>query len=97
MQPLIENAIYHGIQPNPDGGKVTIIGKNHGQRVTLIVKNTVNREGSPPASTGQQMALSNIRQRLLTCYGSDAELKQAQIGHEYCVTLSYNLSARTIG
>lgn len=71
LQPLLENAIYHGIQSLPAGGQVKIIANYHDQRLTLSVVNPyieVARAG------GNQMALQNIQHRLQAIYGDSANL-----------------------
>jgi ligand-binding sensor protein/two-component sensor histidine kinase len=40
LQPLVENAIIHGIEPKKDGGCIHISGKSEGERVTIVVSDT---------------------------------------------------------
>ncbi len=97
LQPLIENAIYHGIQPNPQGGQVTIFGDSQEGAVTLIVENSQREHADTHHQTaGHQMALKNIRQRLLTLYGRRASLKQESLKASYRVTLQYDLKERAL-
>ena len=61
LQPLVENAVRHGIEPSPAGGRVWVRAtRRHGQ-VTVTVSNTVSDE---PSSPGHGMALHNVRERL---------------------------------
>lgn len=73
LQPLVENAIYHGIQRLPQGGCVEIGGEVREHRVDIWVRNP-----TPPAAVqnhcGQRIATDNIRRRLQALFGSDAEL-----------------------
>ena len=64
LQPLVENAVYHGIQPSPDGGCVRIAIGCDAQRLHLRVENPQPAVRSGPAHDGQGMALGNIRERL---------------------------------
>ncbi len=95
LQPLVENAIYHGIQPEPDGGKIFVSGINEGTKVTLTVENTQTASAfRPKSSTGHQMALDNIRQRLTHLYGAGASVLQESAGDLYRVTLTYDVSEK---
>ena len=71
IQPLLENAIYHGIELLPDGGDVTVIGKRDDKFLEISISNPV-AEGETRATGGNQMALANIRQRFELAYGSRA-------------------------
>jgi two-component system sensor histidine kinase AlgZ len=64
LQPLIENAVYHGVEPSPKGGRITIDGHLDGDTVHLRVRNTVPRVAQHVRRSGNSMALDNVRQRL---------------------------------
>jgi two-component system sensor histidine kinase AlgZ len=72
LQPLLENAVGHGVQPRPEGGKISVYGRSEGHQVVITIGNPVAPEGS--ASTGNGMALRNIRERLALAFGSRASL-----------------------
>jgi two-component system, LytTR family, sensor histidine kinase AlgZ len=61
LQPLVENAVRHGVEPSPAGGRVCITAKVQRAQVVLVVTNTV---GPDPGSPGHGMALHNVRERL---------------------------------
>ena len=67
LQPLLENAIYHGIEPQPDGGVVTVTGELAGGLVTVVVRNPRRRAAGE--REGNRLALANIRERLALMYG----------------------------
>jgi len=77
LQPLIENAIRHGLEPSLDGGLVQVLAECDGRRLRLSVRDTgvglhaPGRAGPP----GNGMALANIRERLRTRFGSRASLQ----------------------
>lgn len=61
LQPLVENAVRHGIEPSTGGGRVVIEGKVQRGQAVLVVSNTLPDEPSEP---GHGMALGNVRERL---------------------------------
>src|SRR5688572_22111439 len=62
LQPLIENAVYHGIEPRVEPGVITIRIYGSGDRVHAVLRNPYTKQDDHHA--GNRMALSNIRQRL---------------------------------
>ncbi|OQW94868.1 MAG: hypothetical protein BWK79_04545 [Beggiatoa sp. IS2] len=87
LQPLLENAIYHGIQLLPEGGTILITGLFDGQFIQLNIEN-------PLADTafgyrGQQLAYENIRQRLQVYYGKRAKLTAHIQNQHYYVSLYF--------
>ncbi|MBB5270667.1 sensor histidine kinase [Quisquiliibacterium transsilvanicum] len=73
LQPLIENAVHHGIEPRDAPGEVIIAITRPGDRVRVEIVNPAS-EGAP-VRPGNQMALSNVRERLMLLYDMEAELK----------------------
>lgn len=73
VQPLVENAIYHGIGGLSSGGRVEVRCAVADDRLAVTVRNPVP---SVPAASGQRLALDNIRQRLALRYGDAASLHQ---------------------
>lgn len=70
LQPLVENAIRHGIEPHPGPGKIAVHAITRDQR--LIVTITDTGRGIPAAGLSRQgIGLSNTRERLRELYGSD--------------------------
>ena len=89
IQPLLENAIYHGIEPRPEGGTVTISGEVSGDLVTIVVRNPL--DPGPGQREGNRLALANIRERLSLLYGERALMKSGRFDAEYIVTLRFPL------
>ena len=73
LQPLIENAVHHGIEPSSEIGTIEITVTRPGERVRVEIVNPV--AATPPVRPGNQMALSNVRERLMLLYDMEAELK----------------------
>ena len=88
LQPLLENAIYHGIEPRADGGKVTVTGEFKQGMITVVVRNPV-----PPANLtvreGNRLALANIKERMDLMYDDRATVKSGRFDEEYIVTLRF--------
>ena len=89
IQPLLENAIYHGIEPRAEGGTVTITGEVAGGLVTIVVRNPL--DPAPGLREGNRLALANIRERLSLMYGERALMKSGRFDAEYIVTLRFPL------
>jgi two-component system sensor histidine kinase AlgZ len=83
LQPLLENAIYHGIEPLPDGGTIAIEGRATATAVELVIRNPVGGDISPPH--GNRLAQDNVRQRLAAHFGDMGRLVIEATPHEYCV------------
>ena len=92
LQPLIENAIYHGIEPLADGGTVSVAGACRDGMVSIEIRNPVPPEPLP-ARRGQQMALDNVRERLQLAWPGRAQLEHARSAEQYCVRLSFPYEA----
>jgi len=73
LQPLLENAIYHGIQPLPKGGTVTVSIELAGPQVQIVITNPMPEEPYVHEQ-GNRMALDNIRNRMTAIYGPEALL-----------------------
>lgn len=86
LQPLLENAIYHGIQPRPEGGTVTLDASRRGQFVYVMVQNP-RPDAANRHHDGNRMALANIQSRLLALFGDQAVLKHSHQNDVYTVTL----------
>ena len=90
LQPLVENAIYHGIEPLPEGGKITISALQKGKHLHLSVCNPA--AGQPSRRQGNRIAQDNIRQRLQLYYGDAAAFTINDTKDQYCISLSLPLS-----
>ncbi len=88
LQPLLENAIYHGIEPRPDGGVVTVTGEFNKGMITIVVRNPVPL-ANLTVRDGNRLALANIKERLDLMYGERATVKAGRFDDEYIVTLRF--------
>lgn len=88
LQPLIENAIYHGIQPLLEGGTVVISVKAEGSLCQIRVHNPVGDKGQV-SNRGNGLALFNIRHRLEAHYGAKGSLEVRADATQYEVILVF--------
>jgi two-component system sensor histidine kinase AlgZ len=72
LQPLIENAVYHGIEPRVEPGLVSIELYSEGGRLHAVLKNPFRESGEHHA--GNRMAVANIRERLQLHFDAEASL-----------------------
>lgn len=86
LQPLLENAIYHGIEPLPEGGSIYIEGVVEDGEVRITISNPIPTKPSG-RSQGNQIALDNIRQRLQLTYPGKGRLEVRVANNYYRVTL----------
>jgi two-component system sensor histidine kinase AlgZ len=85
LQPLVENAVYHGIEPSQAGGEIVIdVGRAGGQLV-MVLTNPIPGEGRH--SGGNRMAMANIRERLQLHFDAEASMKSEVAGGLYRVTI----------
>ena len=85
LQPLVENAIEHGLNDNESGGKIEIIGEENDNYIILRIKDNgygISEEklqsiykGFHDDSIHQGVGLKNVYQRIKIYYGEEADLK----------------------
>jgi len=78
VQPLVENAIRHGLEPKPAGGQLTIRCTRDGDTVAIRVEDDglgLDAGAQPGAAGGHGLGLANIRQRLAQRHGNAAHLE----------------------
>ncbi|MDP3083193.1 MAG: histidine kinase [Rubrivivax sp.] len=77
LQPLVENAIHHGLEPKIDGGSLVVSATVDGDTLVLRVADDGLGRQAPPrlgARAGNGLALENLRQRLAAAYAGQASL-----------------------
>jgi two-component system, LytTR family, sensor histidine kinase AlgZ len=86
LQPLIENAVTHGIANLPDGGSLQLAAHCQAGRLSIVVENTFDTEASPSHRNG--VGLQNVRQRLEARYPKQASMRVTADGAHFQVSLS---------
>lgn len=89
LQPLIENAIYHGIQPLEMGGTIKVVGEMQGHMISIHLSNPVPAPSQSRTTQGNKIAMANIGHRLNLLFGSRARLKVNATPELYEVTVMF--------
>lgn len=87
LQPLVENAIYHGIEPLPNGGTIKINAQIHDNRLCLSVSNPISAHSNMRNHNSNHMAQDNIRQRIKLLYGETGGFEISETDSLYTVNL----------
>ena len=87
LQPLSENAIYHGIEPMSEGGKMKISAQLENNRLCLKVSNPMSGTNAMSRHKGNHMAQGNIETRLALMYGEKAEFTIEDKPDSYTVSI----------
>ena len=75
LQPLIENAVKHGMGSSSGANRLTVTARRDGELLLLEVSNDFHPEGRPvPAERKMGIGLSNVRERLAAVYGEHFQL-----------------------
>ncbi|MDH3319692.1 MAG: histidine kinase [Betaproteobacteria bacterium] len=85
LQPLLENAIYHGIEPGTGEGRIVVHIARRGARVLARIDNPYIEEQANRA--GNRMALENIRERLQLFFDAEARVETRVAGARYVVEI----------
>ena len=91
LQPLLENAIYHGIQPIPEGGTVVVHIYKQLDELHIRLENPLP-QSQHSHEAGNRMAIENIRNRLQAIYGDEARLITDRDETTFRTTASYPLN-----
>jgi two-component system sensor histidine kinase AlgZ len=88
LQPLLENAVYHGVEPLEKGGTIRIAGKRDGRRAVITIDNPVPERvvGRRP---GHRIGLDNVRQRLELMFHGEGEVEVIEAPERFVVTLRF--------
>jgi two-component system, LytTR family, sensor histidine kinase AlgZ len=89
LQPLLENAVYHGIEPSIEPGVISVNIYHVRDQVHMVLRNPYRQDGNHHA--GNKMALDNIRERLSLHFDAEASL-QTRVGdseYEVHITIPY--------
>jgi two-component system, LytTR family, sensor histidine kinase AlgZ len=96
LQPLLENAVYHGVEPGTGTGEVLVRVERRGDRVLMRIENPLvdPSEASPSGRAGNRMALDNIRERLALFFDAEARLDTASEAGRYRIDIEVPYKTR---
>lgn len=78
LQPIVENAVYHGIEGSLTGGQIEIRGQRAGTRLELIITNPVPHPGEGPGPLRHGVALEILKRRLALVFPDALELLRTE-------------------
>jgi two-component system sensor histidine kinase AlgZ len=87
LQPLVENAVRHGVEPNDAGGRIRVRARVRDGRAWVQIVNTVDKPGPP----GHGIGLASARERLRLMHDVRAEFEAGRDGGRYRVRLAVPL------
>jgi two-component system, LytTR family, sensor histidine kinase AlgZ len=85
LQPLIENAVYHGIEPIPEGGEILIAIESKLNELRIKISNPYLAKSNE--HIGNKMALKNIKERLALHFDLEASIRHRKTNNQYTVTI----------
>jgi two-component system sensor histidine kinase AlgZ len=87
LQPLLENAVYYGIEPLQGSGEITVKIWREGERLRMLLSNP--HQATQVHHSGNQIALENIRERLMLFFDLEGSLETTQKSGRYQVAISF--------
>lgn len=91
LQPLVENALKHGIAELVQGGEISIGAHRRGDRLVVWVENPVDPDGRPRPGAG--VGLANVRRRLDKVFGEEGRLQHGATGESYRAQVTVPVTA----
>ncbi len=100
LQPLVENAVRHGIARRPNGGFILVKTQREGERLSVLIENEPPEESASVLLDGVTrtggVGLQNVRERLLQLYGDESAMHTAtNVRGNYEVSFSLPLHAQS--
>jgi two-component system sensor histidine kinase AlgZ len=89
LQPLAENAIYHGIEPAEEGGFIHIVGESDDKEIVVRITNSLPNGDSRSVRASNKMAQENVEQRLRAFFGKGSSLEVSSGDGQYSVQLRF--------
>ncbi len=85
LQPLLENAVYHGVEPIAEGGEISVTVNIKRDELSIKISNPCNEKNS--GHIGNKMALKNIKERLALHFDLEASIRHRTKDNQYTVTM----------
>ena len=94
LQPLIENAVHHGIEPSQAGGTIAIDIARVGRYVEIDISNPWQGDAAARETRGNQIGLDNVRQRLALVHDLEATIDSSVRDGRYAVRMRFPAERR---
>jgi two-component system sensor histidine kinase AlgZ len=88
LQPLLENAVYHGVEPSTAGGLISVEGQRERDRLQVVISNSISRAPGRHRE-GNHLAQDNVRERLQAFFGKRADFAVEHSDDTYRVTVAF--------
>ncbi|MBC7983157.1 MAG: sensor histidine kinase, partial [Candidatus Obscuribacterales bacterium] len=85
LQPLVENAVHHGIAHLLEGGEIAVAARRRDHLLELVVENPFDPDA--PTSRGAGVGINNVRSRIDTLYGHRASIEVDNRNQRFRVTV----------
>jgi two-component system sensor histidine kinase AlgZ len=92
LQPLVENAVTHGIANLPDGGSIRLAARVHDGRLSILIENTFDPESTPTRRNG--LGLDNVRRRIESRYAGEGHMRITTTDDQFQVSLTLPLETQ---
>ena len=92
LQPIVENAIKHGLEPKVEGGSVRVTARRSGETMVLTVADNGLGFSDHADSSGAGVGLANLRERLAVLYDGRATLTVADAAPGTVITIRVPLA-----
>jgi two-component system sensor histidine kinase AlgZ len=89
LQPLVENAVHHGVEPSLQGAHIVISTQCKNSKVILQITNTLAPKSSTTSTTGNGMALKNVRDRLRLLHDLESSFQAGEKSGTYVVRMEF--------
>jgi LytS/YehU family sensor histidine kinase len=93
LQPIVENAIRHGIARCPNGGEVSIMASVSEGQLHVDIENDRAESQQHPPEEGNGLGLANTRTRLEKLYGEQGSVSVHSDSHRYRVSIQFPVKA----
>ena len=93
LQPIVENAIKHGLEPKVEGGRVRVSARRSGETMVVTVADNGLGFSDHADSSGGGVGLANLRERLAVLYDGQATLTVADAAPGTVITIQVPLAA----
>lgn len=90
LQPIVENAIKHGISKRPKGGEISVhASRFNGSKVAIRVANDFQEPDDASNEEGYGIGTSNVSKRLQQMYGNEQTFHQRKVGTKYITEITF--------